>query len=75
MLVSRLNKVRAVFSSPSNFVAAVETKESARGRLECRNPWSNEDLDISPKKDWTWAWWDYAAFWWSYGILPFPRNE
>lgn len=26
------------------------------------------DLDISPREDWTWTWWDYAAFWWSYGF-------
>ncbi|KAK6077882.1 allantoin transport [Seiridium cupressi] len=64
----KLAAVEAAFSSRESFLAAIETKESAQGRLANRSPWTNEDLDISPKKDWTWGWWDYAAFWWSYGF-------
>lgn len=65
---AKLTAVGFAFSSKDAFLAAMETKESAQGRLEQRNPWTNEDLDISPQKDWTWGWWDYAAFWWSYGV-------
>ncbi|KAF2083791.1 uracil permease [Saccharata proteae CBS 121410] len=73
MAASALMKRKAqtfkrAFRSWDAFLAATETAESANGKLQNRNPWSNEDLDISPKKDWTWAWWDYAAFWWSYGF-------
>ncbi|KAF4123664.1 permease [Geosmithia morbida] len=60
--------IKQAFSSPKAFLSAIETKESAQGRLENRNPWMNEDLDISPMRNWTWGWWDYAAFWWSYGF-------
>ncbi|KAI1343130.1 allantoin permease [Xylariaceae sp. FL0016] len=60
--------IKAAFRGKEAFLSAMETKESAQGRLNNRNPWTNEDLDISPKKDWTWGWWDYAAFWWSYGF-------
>jgi nucleobase:cation symporter-1, NCS1 family len=63
---------KAGFANKNAFLAMVETKESAQGRLQNRNPWTNEDLDISPPRDWTWGWWDYAAFWWSYGTFPFP---
>ena len=63
----RIKSFKAAFASKEAFLAAIETKESAEGRLENRNPWTNEDLDISPKSHWTWGWWDYAAFWWSYG--------
>lgn len=63
----KVEAVRAACSSREALIAAIETKESAQGKLQNRNPWTNEDLDISPKRDWTWGWWDYAAFWWSYG--------
>lgn len=64
---AKADAFRAAFTSKEAFLEAIETKESAKGRLQNRNPWTNEDLDISPRKDWTWTWWDYAAFWWSYG--------
>ncbi|KAI0482709.1 permease for cytosine/purines, uracil, thiamine, allantoin-domain-containing protein [Xylariaceae sp. FL0804] len=64
----KLDGVRAALGSKQALLAAIETRESAQGRLADRNPWTNEDLDISPRKDWTWGWWDYAAFWWSYGF-------
>lgn len=63
----RIGAVRRAFSSREAFIKAIETKESATERLEHRNHWKNEDLDISPPEHWTWAWWDYAGFWWSYG--------
>lgn len=56
-LRSRFAAVEVAFSSKKAFLAALETNESAQGRLQNRNPWTNEDLDISPKKDWTWGWW------------------
>lgn len=68
----RANAFKAGFANKDAFLAMVETKESAQNRLQNRNPWTNEDLDISPRKDWTWGWWDYAAFWWSYGEFFFP---
>ncbi|KAH8668846.1 permease for cytosine/purines, uracil, thiamine, allantoin-domain-containing protein [Xylariales sp. PMI_506] len=67
-LKEKLAAVQVACSSKDAFLAAIETKESAQGRLENRNPWTNEDLDVSPKEDWTWTWWDFAAFWWSYGF-------
>lgn len=63
----RAAAIRRAFSSKEAFLEAIETKESAQGREQNRNPWTNEDLDISPQRHWTWGWWDYAAFWWSYG--------
>ncbi|RDW85553.1 hypothetical protein BP5796_03878 [Coleophoma crateriformis] len=69
-LSRRVNAVRAAFESKDAFIKAIETSESAVGRLEERNPYRNEDLDISPPAHWTWAWYDYAAFWWAYGFSP-----
>lgn len=60
---------RKSLNSWDEFLKFIETKESAVNRDQERNVWSNADLDISPREDWTWAWWDYAAFWWSYGEL------
>ncbi|KAL1306806.1 hypothetical protein AAFC00_005463 [Neodothiora populina] len=65
---ARTAAIQHAFSSKDAFLSAMETKESATGQLAARNRWSNEDLDISPKKDWTWHWYDYAMFWWSYGF-------
>lgn len=52
------------------FQRAIETDETAHGRTEDRTIWKNEDLDLTPPKGWTWGWYDYAAFWWSYGKAP-----
>lgn len=67
-LRERQRRVKEALSSKEAFLAAIETKESATGRLAHRNPWTNEDLDVSPREHWTWRWWDFAAFWWSYGM-------
>jgi len=67
-IVEKVAAVKYAFSSRETLFRALETKESANGRLEDRNPWSNKDLDLSPKQDWTWRWYNYAMFWWSYGF-------
>ncbi|KAI9739697.1 MAG: hypothetical protein M1834_006416 [Cirrosporium novae-zelandiae] len=59
---------RAATRSRKRFLEFLETKETAYGRTEERTIWKNEDLDLTPPKDWTWAWYDFAAFWWSYGF-------
>jgi len=64
----RAKGMKGAFSSWDTFLKAIETKESRLGHLEHRNPWTNEDLDISPPADWTWTWRNYASFWWSYGF-------
>lgn len=64
----KLSALKTAFSSKEALITFLETKESAQGQLEHRNPWSNADLDISPPEDWTWTWRSYAAFWWSYGF-------
>ncbi|EXJ96161.1 hypothetical protein A1O1_01287 [Capronia coronata CBS 617.96] len=56
------------FESPQAFVKALETKETAYGHTEERTFFRNEDLDLTPPSQWTWAWYDFAAFWWSYGF-------
>jgi NCS1 family nucleobase:cation symporter-1 len=60
--------VRRAFKSRANFVRWLETDETAHGRIQERTIWKNEDLDLTPPKAWSWAWYDYAAFWWSYGF-------
>lgn len=60
--------IKHAFSSREAFLRTIETKESADGRLTERNALTNQDLDISPQKDWTWRWYNYATFWWSYGF-------
>ncbi|KAH8663160.1 permease for cytosine/purines, uracil, thiamine, allantoin-domain-containing protein [Tricladium varicosporioides] len=62
------SEFRASLHSKQAFLRFLETTESRMSENEERNKWSNKDLDISPPEDWTWAWWDYAAFWWSYGF-------
>ncbi len=66
----RANAVHNAFQSKEAFIRFLETDESARGRELERNPWNNQDLDISPPEHWTWRWWNYAAFWWAYGAPP-----
>jgi len=59
IVARRVSAVQKAFSSREAFIKAIETKESAEGRQDHRNPWKNEDLDISPPSHWTWAWYDY----------------
>jgi nucleobase:cation symporter-1, NCS1 family len=59
---------KRAFESRENFVKWLETDETAHGRTEERSIWKNEDLDLTLPKQWTWGWYDYAAFWWSYGF-------
>ncbi|OAL21134.1 hypothetical protein AYO22_08291 [Fonsecaea multimorphosa] len=59
------------FSSRQAFVKYIETKPDASSTATgSRNHWTNEDLDVSPQSHHTWGWYDYAAFWWSYGFSP-----
>lgn len=60
------------FSSRENFIHALETDTTAHGNTEERTIWKNEDLDLSPPKAWTWEYYDFAAFWWSYGTKTHP---
>ena len=64
--------LRHAFSSKEAFVRAIETRPDASGHAHGaagpRNPWRNEDLDVSPEAHRTWAWYDYASFWWTYGF-------
>lgn len=59
---------KRAFPSRENFVRALEVDETAHGRTEERSFWKNEDLDLTPPSQWTWGWYDYPAFWWSYGF-------
>ncbi|KAJ5986045.1 hypothetical protein N7451_010410 [Penicillium sp. IBT 35674x] len=53
------------------FVKYNGTKPDASGDPDIvRNKWMNEDLDLSSSAHQTWRWYDYAAFWWSYGFVP-----
>lgn len=64
-----LASFKVALQSRESLLKFLETKESStRTESGHRNIWKNEDLDISPPSDWTWAWYDYAAFWWSYGM-------
>jgi NCS1 family nucleobase:cation symporter-1 len=60
--------VKRAFKSRESFVRWLETDETAHGRTEERTIWKNEDLDLTPRQAWSWGWYDYAAFWWSYGF-------
>lgn len=57
--------IKRAFSSRENFIRALEVDETAHGRTEERSFWKNEDLDLTPRAQWTWGWYDFAAFWWS----------
>lgn len=66
-----LQSVKHAFTSSEAFVKFIETKPTAGENTEAvRNQWTNEDLDISPPSHHTWGWYDYAAFWFSYGFSP-----
>lgn len=56
---------KRAFSSRENLIRALEVNETAHGRTEERSFWRNEDLDLTPRSQWTWGWYDFAAFWWS----------
>lgn len=60
---------KRALSSRENLVRALEVDETAHGRTEERSFWKNEDLDLTPKSQWTWGWYDFAAFWWSKYLL------
>lgn len=59
---------RLVFSSRENLARALAVDKTAHGRTEDRTFCKNEDLDLTPRCQWTWGWYDFAAFWWSYGF-------
>jgi NCS1 family nucleobase:cation symporter-1 len=59
---------KRALSSRDNLIRALEVNETAYGRTEERTFWKNEDLDLTPPSQWTWGWYDFAAFWWSYGF-------
>jgi hypothetical protein len=67
-LRNKCEAAKKAFKSRESFVQWVETNETAHGRTEGRTIWKNEDLDLTPRKAWSWGWYDYAAFWWSYGF-------
>jgi nucleobase:cation symporter-1, NCS1 family len=67
-LQEKKTATKRAFSSRADFIRALETDESAYGRESERTIWKNEDLDLTPPKQWSWGWYDYAAFWWSYGF-------
>ncbi|KIV77675.1 hypothetical protein PV11_09459 [Exophiala sideris] len=68
---TKVRNFQHAFTSKDAFVKYIETKADASGNPDAvRNKWTNEDLDTSPKQHHTWGWYDYAAFWWSYGFAP-----
>ncbi|OAA61960.1 allantoin [Niveomyces insectorum RCEF 264] len=73
-VAAKARAFRAAFRSRKAFVEAIETKRDAAGSEEERNPWKNEDLDVSPPSHRTWTALDYAGFWTSYGISPGTWN-
>lgn len=73
-LHERIDGVKEACSSWDSFIKSIETKTDREDREAERNPWKNEDLDISPAKDRTWTWKAYAAFWCTYGINPGTWN-
>ncbi len=50
----RIAAARGISYSREPLIKAIET-ESATKRLEHRNHWNNEDLDISPQEYLTWV--------------------
>ena len=48
--------LKLALRSKDDFLKFIETKESLISRGETRNQWSNGDLEISLREDWTWAW-------------------
>ena len=70
-LQAKVQNLQHAFTSRAAFVKYLETKPDATGNADAvRNKWTNEDLDTSPEHHHTWGWYDYAAFWWSYGFAP-----
>lgn len=67
-LAAKRTAASQAFQSRENFIRWLETDETAHGRTEARTIWKNEDLDLTPPSAWSWGWYDYAAFWWSYGF-------
>jgi hypothetical protein len=67
-LRNKFQAAHRAFESRETFVRWLEIDETAHGRTEERTIWKNEDLDLTPRKAWSWGWYDYAAFWWSYGF-------
>jgi NCS1 family nucleobase:cation symporter-1 len=67
-LQKKYEAAKRAFESCESFVRWLETDETAHGRTEERTIWKNQDLDLTPRKAWSWGWYDYAAFWWSYGF-------
>jgi NCS1 family nucleobase:cation symporter-1 len=67
-LSQKHSAAKKAFESCDDFVRWLETDETAHGRTEGRTIWKNEDLDLTPRSAWSWGWYDYAAFWWSYGF-------
>jgi hypothetical protein len=67
-LQNKFQAAKRALKSRETFVRWLETDETAHGRTEERTIWKNEDLDLTPRKAWSWGWYDYAAFWWSYGF-------
>jgi NCS1 family nucleobase:cation symporter-1 len=66
-----VHEFRHAFTSIDAFVRYIETKpDASKDPSAVRNKWSNEDLDVSPASHRTWAWYDYATFWFSYGFSP-----
>lgn len=68
ILSQKQGAAKKAFESRDDFVRWLETDETAHGRTEERTIWKNEDLDLTPRSAWSWGWYDYAAFWWSYGF-------
>jgi NCS1 family nucleobase:cation symporter-1 len=52
---------KRALSSRKSLVQALEVDETAHGRIEERSFWKNEDLDLTPRAQWTWGWYDFAG--------------
>jgi NCS1 family nucleobase:cation symporter-1 len=52
---------KRALSSRKSLVRALEVDETAHGRTEERSFWKNEDLDLTPRAQWTWGWYDFAG--------------
>jgi NCS1 family nucleobase:cation symporter-1 len=52
---------KRALSSRVSLIRALEVDETAHGRTEERSFWKNEDLDLTPRAQWTWGWYDFAG--------------
>jgi NCS1 family nucleobase:cation symporter-1 len=52
---------KRALSSRESLIRALEVDETAHGRTEERSFWKNEDLDLTPRAQWTWDWYDFAG--------------